>query len=187
MFSKAWIEAILRTYGGVAVDLIEVHSMEGDGTAVAVNKHHNIDPCRRFPSLCFIDGDSRQSASAENLVFRLPGESPEAYIYEEVCERLSEFAGILAVALHCRYENHQTVSDVVQSIRRTNRDPHTIYSQVGRALGLLPEATVRGAFLSVWTQAYPEKVQELLEPMAYLLPKETRDLQNIIYYEESRN
>lgn len=173
VFSKYWIEAMLRAYGNLAIDLIEVHSMEGDGPAVQVNKYHNLDPSKKFPSVCFIDGDSRQEESIEDRVFRLPGQVPESHIYDGVSERLdNELAGRLAVALLEPYENQKKVAQIIHDIRQTNRDPHILYSQVGKRLKLIPEDTVRRAFLSIWTQAYPAEVQKIIQLIENLLPKE---------------
>ena len=130
VFSKYWIEAMLRAYGNLAIDLIQVHSMEGDGTAVQVNKYHNLDPSQKFLSVCFIDGDSRQKESMENRVFRLPGQIPESYIYGKVIDCWNEFAGKLAVALWGQYENQEKVSQIINEIRLTNRDPHNLYSVI---------------------------------------------------------
>lgn len=173
-FSRAWVEAMLRSKRNIPVDLIEIHSMEGDGMAVEINKFHNMDPTKRFQSVCFIDGDSRQMESSIENVHRLPGESPEAYIFDKVLECLEEVAAILAVSLHLGYDDHHRVAEAVTNIRKTNRDPHLLYSQVGQALGLITEATVRGAFLSVWSRAYPDEVSRILEPVLPLLPTETQ-------------
>lgn len=169
-FGKAWVETIVRT-GGISTDLIEVHPMHGDGMAVAVNRHHNIDPsANKVPSICLIDGDSRQLEEPKEGVYRLPGASPELYIFEQVLEVLNDYRGILAVALHRKYEDQNVVADCVKSVKLTNVDPHVLFSQVGKQLGLIPETTVRGAFLSVWTQAYAAQAEELLEKIKSRLP-----------------
>jgi hypothetical protein len=43
-FVKLWVEAMLRQSGNIAVDHIHVYGMEGDGTAVAMNRYHRLDP-----------------------------------------------------------------------------------------------------------------------------------------------
>lgn len=62
-FAKTWTEAILRQTGEIAIDHVQVYSMEGDGTAVAMNLYHNKDPATNVWSVCFIDGDSKQADS----------------------------------------------------------------------------------------------------------------------------
>jgi predicted ATPase len=171
-FSKNWVESMIRAYGGIAVDLVNVHAMEGDGTAVKVNLYHNIDPSAKVPSVCYIDGDSMQEESDEDRVFRLPGAIPESFIYSEVLDVLSYNSGILAVSLHKKYEDAERVSTIIRDIKITNRDPHLLYPQVGRALGLIPQEIIIGGFLNVWCTAYPEKVKNLLDPIMDLLPKE---------------
>ncbi len=171
-FAADWVKALLNAYGGIAVDLIEVHALSGDGTAVKINEAHNQDPSNKFPSACFIDGDSRQIESTEKKVFRLPGECPETFIYNTVLDHLDEYIGIMSVALHRPYEDHSRIRGILHKLKITNGDPHNIYSQVGKNLGLIPESVVRSAFLNIWTQMYPEKVKEMLSNIHSLLPHE---------------
>lgn len=172
-FSKNWIESMIRAYGGIAVDLVNVHAMEGDGTAVKVNLYHQIDPsANKVPSVCYIDGDSMQKESVKDRVFRLPGAIPESFIYNEVLDAISENSGILTVSLHKKYEESEQVCKQIKDIKYTNRDPHLLYSQVGKALGLIPQEIIISGFLNVWCTAYPEKVKKLLEPIIELLPTE---------------
>jgi energy-coupling factor transporter ATP-binding protein EcfA2 len=159
-FARDWVMAACRSRA-IPMDLLEVHGMAGDGIAVAVNKHHNIDPSRRGPSLCFIDGDSKQVESESDRVYRLPGQSPEAHVFDTVMEVLPAYAGKLAVALHGRFEDGPRLTETLAAIRRTNRDPHVLFSQVGEAVGLVPESVVRSAFVSIWSQAYADAAEAI--------------------------
>jgi len=169
-FAKIWMEAILRQTGGLALDHVQVHALEGDGTAVAINLHHNSDPSITVPSVCFIDGDSRQTASNSARVYRLPGQSPEAYVFDQVMESWNGYGGKISVALFQRFENSERVRRICESVRLTNMDSHLLFSQVGEKLGLLPEATVAAAFTNICAQATPEVFQSLLDPVRTLLP-----------------
>jgi predicted ATPase len=171
-FAKAWMEAILRQAGGLAIDHVQVHAMEGDGTAVAINLHHNRDPSTKVPSVCFIDGDSKQANSDGDHIYQLPGQSPEAYVFDEVMAVWDTFGGKLAVALLQRFENSEHVRQVCKGIRLTNRDPHLLFAQVGERLGLLTEVTVAAAFANIWAQAHPEVVERILGPIRPKLPSE---------------
>jgi hypothetical protein len=108
-FAKNWIQAILRSQENIAHEAIEIYAMGGDGTAVNSNKYHNNDPSCTIPSVCFIDGDSRQPDNSSNNIFRLPGESPEAYIYDRIIDKLEESSSILAVRSMKRYEDTEMV------------------------------------------------------------------------------
>lgn len=171
-FAKVWTEAILRQTGKYALDHIQVHAMEGDGTAVAINVHHNNDPSNNVPSVCFIDGDSKQNTSEEDHVYRLPGESPEAYVFDRVMEAWDGAGGKLAVALLQRFEDSERVKNICNQVRLTNMDAHLLYSQIGEKLGLLPETTVSAAFTNIWAQAYPDVSKALLLPIKENLPTE---------------
>lgn len=143
---------------------------------MAINLHHNRDPSTNVRSVCFVDGDSRQKASAETGVYRLPGESPEAFVFDEVLSAWSEFGGKLAVALLQRFENAEAVKDACKSVRLSNRDPHLLFAQLGERLGLLPEATVAAAFANILGASVPLKVHDVLEHIRNLLPTETSDV-----------
>lgn len=169
-FAAAWLRTILRSHTNVASEAIEIHAMLGDGTAVKVNKNHNVDPSTKFPSACFIDGDSQQEASASDRVIRLPGNAPEAFIFDTVMEKASSIGGILSVRLLQPHSLSDKVLSVLRERRITNHDPHILFSQIGHDLGLLPESTVRDAFLATWVEAYPDQCAKLLDPLKGILP-----------------
>ena len=75
-FAKTWVEAILRQTLGFPIDHVQVHAMSGVGTAVAMNKYHNANPAIQTPSICIIDGDSRESESDLDGVLPASGWSP---------------------------------------------------------------------------------------------------------------
>ncbi len=172
-FAKVWIEALLRQSGGVALDHVQIHAMQGDGTAVAINHHHNSDPSQKVPSVCFIDGDSRQEASDDDRVYRLPGNSPEGYVFDQVMDSWDSFGGKLAVALLQRFENAESIKKLCEGVRLTNRDAHLLFSQVGEKLGLLPESTVALAFANLCAQSEPDIVRNILIPIDSMLPRES--------------
>ena len=175
-FAQTWVEEILRNLPDVAMDAISVHAMEGDGTAVRVNRGHNIDPSIRQPSVCLIDGDSGQPTNSQDCVYKLPGESPEAYIYDRVLEKLDDISGELAVALLKPYEQHDKIMDVIRSTRNTNRDSHLLYSQVGKGLGLIPESRVREAFIALWARNYPDEVSAIIDPFKDKIPRDSEQV-----------
>lgn len=170
-FATEWVTAMLRARAPELVEFVEVYPMQGDGAAVQVHHHHNISPASRGKSFCFIDGDSRQKDDPDKLIFRLPGESPEAHVYDTLIDRLEECCGELAVALHQRFENQAAVMEVVRSVRLTNRDPHVIFNQVGRRLGFISETVVKSAFLSTWTKYYELECAQTIRPLVSYLQR----------------
>lgn len=161
-FAVQWVTAVLRQHPDVAIDHIEVHAMQGDGTAVAMNRYHNENPTIEKPSVCVIDGDSQQSESKKDLVFRLPGEAPESFVFDEVLAAWDQVGGKLAVALLQRFENSAEVRAVCEDIRISNIDPHLIFSQIGEKLGLIPVDTVAQAFTTLWAQAYVAEANSII-------------------------
>lgn len=165
-FAKNWTESILRQSKSSIIDHYQVHAMSGDGTAVSMNRYHNQNPAIAIPSVCLIDGDSRQEESPEQGVYRLPGGAPESYIFDTVLDNWDSLGGKLSVALLQRFEDSERVRVLCQDVRRTNRDTHLLFSQVGERLGLVPERTVSSAFATIWAQSNPEMVEDLLEKIS---------------------
>ena len=112
-FAKMWIETIVSDDSSIIENSLEIHAMAGDGTAIAINKYHNNDLSVKFKSICIIDGDSKQQDSEADKVFRLPGESPEKYIYGKVVELISNpnetKIGELSLLLQKRFEDSNFV------------------------------------------------------------------------------
>lgn len=175
-FAKSWIETIISEDSAMIENSIEVHAMSGDGTAVAVNKYHNEDPSVRFKSICIIDGDSRQNDSPEKNIYRLPGESPEKYIYEKVKEVISNpnnsKIGELSLLLQKKYEDSDMVKRNIKEIGITCRDPHLLFSQIGKSIGFISETVVRGAFLHLWCRNYTSEYNRILKIIKDNLPKD---------------
>lgn len=163
VLAKAWVESAIRESALELFDHVEVHAMEGDGTAVATNLYHNRNPANEVPSICFIDGDSRQREDDQTRVFRLPGEMPESYIFDRVIGAWDRFGGKLTVALLLKFEQAERVKKICQDVRLANIDPHLLFSQIGEKLGFLPEETVRMAFCTIWCQAYPDEAKRITD------------------------
>lgn len=175
-FASSWMAELLRSIPDVAMDAISIHAMQGDSIAARVHKDHNLDPSVKQKSICVVDGDSQVNESIKDLIFKLPGESPEAYIFEKIFEKLDQLVGELAVALLRPYEEQDRIEKVITSVRNTNRDPHLLYAQVGKALGLIAEARVREAFLSVWARYCLDDVSDLIAHISELVPKNTHEV-----------
>jgi AAA15 family ATPase/GTPase len=175
-FSKEWIESVIRTNEFDKYELIEVHGLEGDGIAVNVNKHHKLDPTNNVPSICFIDGDSRQTVSDEMKIFRLLGQGPESYIYDKVRDKISEAKAKLAVKLNLSIEKQDFVEKIVKEVRLTNRDEHLLFSQLGEKAGFISETIVRNAFLSLWNELYIDESNNIYQIISREIPDFTKDL-----------
>ncbi|HNC51409.1 MAG TPA: AAA family ATPase [Accumulibacter sp.] len=152
-FAKTWVDAILREKLGASYDQVEVHAVHGDGNAVKTHNGHLLNPAINFKSLCVIDGDSKQDDKPEDGIYRLPGSQPELTVFESVRNNLDENIAILTVSCQRAPDAQARVKNVIESISRTNRDPHVIFSQVGIEIGFVAEAIVRGAFLALWIRA----------------------------------
>lgn len=169
-FAKKWISTILRTDNSIALDAIEIYAMGGDGTAVKANKYHNVDPSTFTKSICIIDGDSRQIDDAEEHVFRLPGEAPELYVFDEIVDKLDECSAILAVRCMRGYKDANEVKETVLNVSRTNRDHHLIFGQIGEKIGFIDQNVIENAFLSTWSEKYEEEAQEFIKKIKEYLP-----------------
>ena len=93
---------------------------------------------------------------------------PETYIFDSVMAAWQAFGGKLSVALLREFEQAELVRRTCEDTRRENMDPHLLFSQVGEKLGLLPEATVRMAFCTIWAQAHPAEADAIVAAIAPL-------------------
>ena len=165
-FAKSWIEAIISENTEIMENQIEIHYMAGDGTAVAINKHHNQDPSTKFKSICIIDGDSQQIESEEEKVYKLPGESPERYVFDKVFELIQDSRnsriGEFSLLLQKKYEDSNIIFEKIKAVGITCRDPHLLYSQIGKNIGFISTTVVEGAFLHFWTRYFETESNKIL-------------------------
>jgi len=89
-FAEKWIRAVIRERFGDAGAEIGVYALQGDGNAVRIHRAHLQNPAVTFQSICFIDGDSTQKDSRDDLIFRLPGTAPETTVFNQVLENLNQ-------------------------------------------------------------------------------------------------
>jgi AAA15 family ATPase/GTPase len=162
-FAKLWVEAIIRQCIEIQIEEYEIHAMSGDGTAVTMNKYHRMNPHNKVPSMCIIDGDSRQSEDSDCNVFRLPGAVPESYIFDSCIEQWSIIGGKLSVALLQDFNKSDSVLNLCRETRIANKDVHLLFAQLGEKIGLIPESTVANAFLTQWAQNNRDVFAELIK------------------------
>lgn len=170
-FAAEWVTTILRKRGSeLALDAIEVHSMKGDSIAVQATRNHNADPSRTFPAICVIDGDSEQTEDGTE-VFRLPGVMPEATVFDGVMSRFDSCLARLSEALLVGVARQNDVRTLAEDVALRNHDRHTVFLDLGERLGLLPEHTVRDAFLSVWVDEFSDEADALVAALDGHLPQ----------------
>ncbi len=170
-FAKEWVETIFRSDELIASDAIEVYAMGGDGTAVTANKYHNLDPSSQVKSICILDGDSRQIDNVEENIFRLPGEAPELWVFNQIVDKLEECSGILAVRFMRKFSEAELIKKIIQDVNNTNHDHHLLFNQIGEKVGFINESIIRGAFLSTWCEQYTEEVQCFIDKIQDILPR----------------
>ncbi len=164
-FAKNWVEAVIREKIEDRLEEIGVYPLHGDGNAVKTHLSHSTNPAISFHSLCFVDGDSKQKEDNENCIFRLPGLIPEATVFDAVLKNLDNNIALLTVACQRSLDKQSIVAKIIQDVSHTTRDPHLLFSKVGLRLGFVPDAIVRGAFLSLWIQENPNEVNPIIEPI----------------------
>lgn len=176
----------LATRKGVRMQSLQIHPMGGASPAKDHARFHNSDPTAGFPAIALVDGDKRSdgqfvaisttfgSKSGSDLVFA-PGDShPEAAIFTDVADNLEtgkNLLGKLAQRLTLDTGHQARVRDSIIARGHTNRDPHTIFSQIGEDLDFLPEATVARAFVSIWCDAFEDKVDQIWADTIDLFPR----------------
>ena len=164
-FAKEWVEGLIRNALPDHGDEIGVYAVSGDGQAHAIHTSHRLNPAisDKLKSLCILDGDSSKEENHEEGVVKLPGEMPEAEVFNYVRNNIDTLSMRLAVALHLPPEKELKVKQVVESISMSNRDPHLLFSQVGQSLGFIPSAIVSSAFISIWVSGNEDAAKKVTE------------------------
>lgn len=161
VFAQSWVESILRERLGESAHEIGVYALTGDGNAVKTHYAHMTNPAVDFRSVCIIDGDSRQKEDSSAFVFRLSGTVPELTVFNDVVTNIKDNIALLTVASQRPADKQHLVAAAIEEVSRTNRDPHLLFNQVGLRLGFVPEAVIRGAFLTVWIMENASAVDEI--------------------------
>lgn len=151
-FAKEWVESIVRTALPQHADEIGVYAVSGDGQAHSIHHSQRINPAvsRDKKSLCVLDGNSTKAEDLDSGVLKLPGDVPEAEIFDYVKANIDTLSMKLAIALHLPAEKDAKVKEVVVGVSLTNRDPHLLFNQVGQQLGFIPSNIVSSAFIALW-------------------------------------
>ncbi len=171
VFAQRWVETVLSLDKNISSEAIMVCPMEGDGRAVKINKSRNEDPAAKYKSVCYIDGDSNQSESSEDRVFRLPGEMPESYIFLSVLENFDFISNKLVIALHQEIQDKDFVKEVLDKVWRTTYDKHNIYNSIALELGYMQEETIRSAFLHTWCELFESERKTIYENIVSCFPE----------------
>ena len=178
----------LRTKNGINISAIQLHQLNGANSAHGHVKFHNMNPTVDFPAIAFLDGDKKSdpqtpvmrleskkdNASVSTVVFGPGVSDPETAIFEDIYDNLEtgkRILGKLTQRLNLDSDSQSQVRDSINTRRSTNRDPHLIFEQIAEDLDFLPTYDVQRAFVTMWCDSFPEKVEEIWQPAFDLLPK----------------
>lgn len=164
-FAKTWVEVVLREKLGGRLDEIGIYPVSGDGNAVRVHLGHVANPSISFHSICFIDGDSNQDDDPDRLIYRLPGSMPELTVFNSVLSSLENNIAILTIACQRSPDKQAFIAEQIKKVSRTNRDPHLLFNQIGINIGFVPDAIIKGAFLTVWIQENQDEAEKIILPV----------------------
>lgn len=192
-FAAMLAEVTLRSYcqaKNYELAGIEIHSLGGASPARDHTRFHNSNPVRRFRAVALLDGDKRSedgytpdeiadpretgetSLSRRADIVYGPGDGhPESAVFEDIHDNLDTIGnllGKLTIALQLDTPMQSRVRASIEERRRTNRDVHVIFGQIGEDLDFLSESLVQRAFLSAWANTFPDKVSEIWDPCAHL-------------------
>ncbi|MDN5768178.1 MAG: AAA family ATPase [Humibacillus sp.] len=173
---------------------IEIHSLGGASTARDHTQFHNASPIRKFCAVALLDGDKRtedgyeprqlsdpsahdeMSSGSADIIYA-PGEGhPETAVFEDIHDNLDSIGnllGKLTIALQLDTPMQSRVRASIEERRRTNRDIHIIFGQIGEDLDFLAESLVQRAFLSTWANTFPDKVATIWDPCANLFTRKS--------------
>jgi hypothetical protein len=162
-FSKDWVESIIRNDMPDRMDEIGVYAVSGDSQAYTIHLSHRKNPSltEKLGSMCILDGNSSKAEDLDNGIIKLPGDIPEAEVFNYVRNDIENLSVKLAVSLHLSPEKEANVKRIVEDISLSNRDPHLLFSQVGQRAGLIPANIVSSAFIGLWLSGNKKKATQI--------------------------
>lgn len=191
-FAAMFAEVTLRAYcqaHDYELAGIEIHALGGAAPARDHTRFHNSNPVRKFPAIALLDGDKHGeagyeakevtstpnsgevSAASADIVYG-PGEGdPEEAVFEDIhnnLDAIGNLLGKLTIALQLDTPMQSRVRSAIEERRRTNRDIHVIFAQIGEDLDFLSETLVQRAFLSTWANTFSDRVSKIWDPAAEL-------------------
>ncbi|MCK1802634.1 AAA family ATPase [Brevibacterium sp. R8603A2] len=196
-FAAKFAEVTLRSYcqaKNYELAGIEIHALGGASPARDHTRFQNGNPTRNFPAIALLDGDKRnedgyraeqitenstggeQASECRADIVYGPGDGhPEEAVFEDIhdnLDRIGNLLGKLTIALQLDTPMQSRVRASIEERRRTNRDIHVIFAQIGEDLDFLSESLVQRAFLSTWANTFPDKVCEVWDACEELfIPK----------------
>ena len=195
-FGALLAEVTLRTLTrkGVRFSSIKIHALGGANLTYDHVKFHNTNPTSNFPAIALLDGDKKgeknllptpisvnnSSNNALSTVFGPGNSHPESAIFDDISENLTSnknLLGKLTQRLGIDSSHQSQVKESIERRKYTNRDPHLIFAQIGEDLDFLPEEVVARAFITMWCDAFPEKVEEIWGPAFEVLPTTIPDME----------
>ncbi|WP_234881147.1 ATP-dependent nuclease [Mycobacteroides salmoniphilum] len=197
-FMAMFADVTLRAYcqaNNYELAGIEIHSLGGAAPARDHTRFHNENPVRRFRAAALLDGDKgdedgyapRQITDPADTddapetgrsdITYGPGDGhPESAVFEDIHDNLDtvgNLLGKLTIALQLDTPMQSRVRASIEERRRTNRDIHIIFAQIGEDLDFLSESLVQRAFLSTWANTFPEKVATVWDPCNELFTRKS--------------
>ncbi len=163
VFSKEWVESIIRSEIANRIEEIGIYAVNGEGQAYSVHTGHRSNPALagKLKSLCILDGDSSKEENIEAGVIKLPGANPESVVFNYVRSDISTLGMKMAVALHISPEKEIRVREIIEEVSRTNRDPHLLFNQMGQRIGFTSEKIVSSAFIVQWMDGNKDEVKRI--------------------------
>ena len=164
-FAKEWVESIIRNEMPQHMDEIGVYAVSGESQAYAIHLAHRKNPAisAKLKSICILDGNSGKDEDLDAGIIKLPGQIPEAEVFNFVRQNINTLAMQLAVALHLSPEKNSWVRKQVEEVANSNRDPHLLFNQVGQKSGLIPANIVSSGFTGLWLAGNKDKVLRIAE------------------------
>lgn len=162
-FAKLWVEMIFARHLAEDARQVGVFALSGDSVALKVHMSHRENPTVQTRSILLLDGDSSIQGNESIDVKKLPGDQPEAYIYDYALSQIDHAAAMLAAMCHYDVNNQQSFIDRVRKVATNTADPHLYFSKLGIELGFISELVIKRAFITYWLNGELKKSEDIAQ------------------------
>lgn len=175
--AASWLLTMFRYF-----DRNLVHSqiipVDGKEHVLTFTRNYNALPTHAPTSRAIgvLDGDvsDEEIPAGSGMFLKFPGaDVPERVIFRGVAENLTSNIGRLNLRMAQPADGQNNIrNEILQQLNTLDRDEHIVFSKLGDALGYVPEAQVRDAFIATWLEEHKSDAENFVGRVRAMLPAE---------------
>ncbi len=165
-FAQTFVQAMLRTHEHDVADAIGIYPVGSYQNVIRTHNAHVSNPAITSKSLAMVDGDAEVEEDITKNIYKLPGEMPEAMVFDYAANNIDKLSAKVAMRCQISHGQQDWLITKVKEISLSNHDRHTVFSDLGVALDFTAESVIRGAFIATWIEDHVSECKAIASMIA---------------------